>query len=99
NTAATATYRTPAARTPAPRRSTAPGSLRRPAPGRAGTSFWEGVLGEVGGRAAADLAAEPHHFLLLGRGHTVLDAIVDVGLAHPAPHRLRRHIKIGGDLV
>src|SRR5215217_5818474 len=40
---------------PSTRQVTATGSCRRPGLRPAGTSFWEGVAGEVGGRSAQDL--------------------------------------------
>src|SRR5215217_7156051 len=42
-------------RTRAPGRSPRQGSCRRPGLRPAGTSFWEGLAGEVGGRSAQDL--------------------------------------------
>src|SRR5688500_15025943 len=93
------TCRTPAGRSRAPRTSASPARPRRPGPERAGTSFWERVLREVGGRSAEDLvlhlqppvlSTEPDHLGLLGGRQAVLDAIVDVGLLHPAADGLRR---------
>jgi hypothetical protein len=35
---------------------------------------------------------------LLGRREPITDAVVDVGLADPAPHRLHRNVEVGSDL-
>jgi hypothetical protein len=64
-------------------------------------------LGEVRGCSPQDLvlhrqapvvAAKSHHLVLLGGGETVFDAVVDVGLAHPPPDGLDRHVEVSGDL-
>ena len=47
----------------------------------------------VSGNDAANTLAT-----MLGGREAVLDAVVDVGLAHPAAHRLDRHTEIGGHL-
>src|SRR3712207_6277064 len=44
------------------------------------------------------LPAQLHELVLLGAGLPVDDAVVDVGLAHPAAHRLHRDVEVGGDL-
>src|SRR5690606_31345123 len=80
---------------------------RRPGHGPAGSSFWERAGGEVGRRAAQDLvlllqpallAAQLDQLVLLAGGLAVHDTVVDVGLAHPAPHRLGGDTEVGGDL-
>src|SRR5215510_4386437 len=96
-----ATCRTPGSRSRAPRRSTAPGTPRRPGRGPTGTSFRERVLGEVRGGAAQDLvlhlettrlASQLHQLRLLRAGQPVADPVVDISLAHPAVHRLDRDV-------
>src|SRR5690606_7059940 len=91
----------------APRRSTAPGCPRRPGHGPAGNSFWERAGGEVGRRAAQDLVlllqpalvpAQLDQLVLLAGGLAVHDPVVDVGLAHPSPHRLHGDVEVGSDL-
>src|SRR3712207_9288601 len=44
------------------------------------------------------LPAQLHELVLLGAGLPVDDAVVDVGLAHPAAHRLDRDVEVGSDL-
>jgi len=76
-------------------------------PGPAGRSFRESVLGEAG-RLAQDLVlrlepaagpAQPRDLGLLALGQAVFDTVIDVGLAHPATHRLGRDVEVGRDLV
>jgi hypothetical protein len=44
------------------------------------------------------LAAQLHELVLLAAGLAIHDPVIDVGLAHPAPHRLDRDVEIGSDL-
>src|SRR5207302_1352850 len=102
-----ATCRTPGWKSRAPRRSTAREHRLRPGHGPTGTSFREGVLGEVRGGAAQDLVlhlqaagltAQLHDLGLLRGRLALADAVIDVGLAHPTAHRLGRDIEVGRDL-
>jgi len=91
----------------APRRSAAPGCPRRPGHGPAGSSFWEVAGGEVGGRAAQGLVlhlqpafvtAQLHELVLFGAGLPIDDAVVDVSLTDPTPHRLHGDVEVSSDL-
>jgi hypothetical protein len=47
---------------------------------------------------SAPLPAELDELALLGAGPAIDNAVSDVGLAHPAAHRLDRDVEVGSDL-
>ena len=70
-------------------------------------SFWEVILREVRGCAAEDLvlhlqppllSTQLDQLGLLGGGQTIADSVVDVGLGHPAAHRVLGHAEVDRNL-
>ena len=71
-------------------------------------SFWEVIPGKERCRSTQDfdfhrqaalVTAQLHDLGLLCRGESVLDAVVNVGLAHPTIHGLLRDTEIRSDLA